>query len=99
MLSLNLAPIFNARGITKSHPFLVKNDFSNFTVSRLINNETFVFRLEYLEKLCNALACEPNDLLLFTPEKTSSMPKIIPCLTLAKMKVLATGQPPLPACR
>jgi DNA-binding Xre family transcriptional regulator len=83
MLSLNLKPIFNARGITKPHAFLVKNGFSNFSASRLINNETVVFRLDHMEKLCNALVCEPNDLLLFTPDKNKRYPPNHPLLKLA----------------
>lgn len=84
MLSLNLAPIFNARGITRPHAFLVKNGFSNFSASRLINNETVVFRLDHMEKLCNALVCEPNDLLLFTPDKNKQYAPNHPLLKLAK---------------
>ena len=83
MLTLNLKPIFNARGITKPHAFLVKNGFSNFSASRLINNETIVFRLEHMEKLCNALVCEPNDLLLFTPDNNKQYAPNHPLLKLA----------------
>lgn len=69
MLSLNLTPIFNARGITRPHSFLTKNGFSNFTASNLLSHHTRVFRLDYIERLCTILVCEPNDLLLFTPDK------------------------------
>ena len=82
MLSLNLAPIFNARGITKPHGFLVRNGFSPFTASRLMNNQTFVFRLQHMEKLCEVLVCEPNDLLLFTPNKNKLYPPNHPLLKL-----------------
>jgi DNA-binding Xre family transcriptional regulator len=84
MLTLNLTPIFNARGITRPHAFLVKNGFSNFSASRLINGETVVFRLDHMEKLCNALVCEPNDLLLFTPDKNKQYAPNHPLLKLAK---------------
>jgi DNA-binding Xre family transcriptional regulator len=69
MLSLNLTPIFKARGITKPYSFLVKSGFTNFTASNLLNYGTRTFRLDHIEMLCNALVCEPNDLLLFTPDK------------------------------
>lgn len=84
MLSLNLAPIFNARAITKPHGFLVRNGFSNFTASRLINNATDVFRLEHMEKLCHILVCEPNDLLLFTPDKNKQYAPNHPLLKLTQ---------------
>ena len=84
MLSLNLAPIFNARGITKPHGFLVRNGFSSFTASRLMNNETYVFRLEHMEKLCEVLVCEPNDLLLFTPNKSKQYAPNHPLLKLTQ---------------
>jgi DNA-binding Xre family transcriptional regulator len=69
MLTLNLAPIFKARGIDKPYSFLVKNGFTNFTASNILNAHSRVFRLDHIEMLCNILVCEPNDLLLFTPDK------------------------------
>jgi DNA-binding Xre family transcriptional regulator len=84
MLSLNLAPIFNARGITKPHGFLIRNGFSNFTARRLINNATDIFRLEHMEKLCNILVCDPNDLLLFTPDKNKQYASNHPLLKLTQ---------------
>lgn len=69
MLSLNLAPIFKARGINKPYSFLVKNGFTPFTATNIINYNSRVFRLDHIEMLCNILVCEPNDLLLFTPDK------------------------------
>ena len=84
MLSLHLTPIFNARGITKPHGFLVRNGFTPFTASRLVNNETGVFRLEHMEKLCEVLVCEPNDLLLFTPNKNRQYAPNHPLLKLTQ---------------
>jgi DNA-binding Xre family transcriptional regulator len=69
MLSLNLTPIFKARGIEKPYSFLVKNGFTNFTASNILNSNSRAFRLDHIEMLCNILVCEPNDLLLFTPDK------------------------------
>ena len=83
MLSLNLTPIFKARGINKPHSFLVKNGFSNFTATNLLSTSTRVFRLNYIEILCNILVCEPNDLLLFTPDKTKQYAPNNPLFKLA----------------
>lgn len=69
MLSLNLTPIFKARGFEKPFSFLVKNSFTNFTATNILNNNSRSFKLDHIEMLCNILVCEPNDLLLFTPDK------------------------------
>ena len=83
MLSLHLTPIFKARGINKPHSFLVKNGFSNFTATTLLSTGTRVFRLSYIEMLCSILVCEPNDLLLFTPDKGKQYSPNNPLLNLA----------------
>jgi DNA-binding Xre family transcriptional regulator len=68
MLELNLTPIFNARGIDRPYSFLVKAGFSPHSANAIINNKTRVFRLDHIEKLCKLLVCEPNDLVLYTPD-------------------------------
>lgn len=83
MLSLNLAPIFKARGIDKPYSFLVKNGFTPFTATNIINNNSRVFRLDHIEMLCNILVCEPNDLLLFTPDKDKQYAPNNPLLKLS----------------
>ena len=69
MLSLNLRPIFKARGIEKPYTFLVKAGFTPYTATVLINNKSKAFRIRHIELLCSVLLCEPNDLFLWTPEK------------------------------
>jgi len=83
MLSLNLTPIFKARGIQKPYSFLVKNGFTNFTASNILNANSRSFRLDHIEMLCNILVCEPNDLLLFTPDKNKQYAPNNPLLKLA----------------
>lgn len=83
MLSLNLTPIFKARGITKPYSYLVKNGFTNFTASNILNSNSRSFRLDHIEMLCNLLVCEPNDLLLFTPDKDKQYAPNNPLLKLA----------------
>ena len=82
MLSLNLTPIFKARGIEKPYSFLVKNGFTNFTASNILNSNSRAFRLDHIEMLCSILVCEPNDLLLFTPDKSKQYAPNNPLLKL-----------------
>lgn len=67
MLSFNLAPIFKARGIAKPYAFLVKAGISPHSANLILSSSTRSMRLDHLEVLCRTLVCEPNDLLLFTP--------------------------------
>lgn len=69
MLSLNLTPIFELRGIEKPYTFLVKAGLSPHSATTILNKRTRIFRLDHIELLCNVLVCEPNDLLEWTPNK------------------------------
>ena len=73
MLSLNLRPIFTAKGIEKPYSFLVKNGFTSHAANNLLNSKTRVFRLDHIELLCEVLVCEPNDLLLWKPDNGKSI--------------------------
>jgi DNA-binding Xre family transcriptional regulator len=83
MLSLNLTPIFTARGINKPYSFLVKSGFTPHSANNLLNSKTRVFRLDHIEQLCTLLICEPNDLLVWTPNKGQQYSDNFP---LAKLK-------------
>jgi len=80
MLSLNLTPIFKARGIEKPYTFLVKAGFSHYTASTIINSKPKALRLGHIELLCTALLCEPNDLFLWTPDKNKVYAENFPLL-------------------
>ena len=82
MLSLNLTPIFNARGITKPYTFLVKAGFTPHSANSIINSKTKVFRLDHIEQLCTVLVCEPNDLLAWTPNNGHQFSENFPLLKL-----------------
>jgi DNA-binding Xre family transcriptional regulator len=69
MLSLNLLPIFKARGIERPYSFLVKAGLTPHTANSLLNSRTRIFRLDHIEKLCLILNCEPNELLVWHPNK------------------------------
>lgn len=70
MLSLNLTPIFKARGIERPYTFLVKAGLTYHTVTKILNNNTSSIRFDHIELLCKALICEPNDLFQYTPGNT-----------------------------
>jgi DNA-binding Xre family transcriptional regulator len=88
MLTLNLTPIFAARGITKPYSFLVKNGFSPHSANSIINSKTRIFRLDHVEQLCTILVCEPNDILLWTPNKGQNYASDFP---LNKLKQSTTA--------
>jgi DNA-binding Xre family transcriptional regulator len=69
MLSINLTPIFKARGIERPYSFLVNAGFNAHTAHSLLAGTTRAFKLDHIELLCKSLICEPNDLLAFTPNK------------------------------
>lgn len=87
MLILNLNPIFKIRGIEKPFTYLVKNGFSRHAANLLINGKNRVYRLDHIEKLCEILVCEPNDLLTWLPESEQHYPENFP---LAKLKKQAS---------
>ncbi len=82
MLTLNLTPIFIARGIEKPYSFLTKAGFSPHAANFLVNNKSRVFRLDHIERLCHTLNCEPNDILMWTPDKNIAYPDNYPLKNL-----------------
>jgi DNA-binding Xre family transcriptional regulator len=66
LVSLNLTPIFKARGIDRPYTFLVKAGLSPHSTNAILNSKTRIFRLDHIELLCRVLVCEPNDLVVFT---------------------------------
>lgn len=69
MLSLNLKPIFKARGIERPFSFMVKAGISPASANAILDGSIRTFRLDHIELLCKILICEPNDLLLWAPNK------------------------------
>lgn len=67
MLYLNLKPIFEARQINKPYSFLVKLGIAPHTAHKILNNDSHVLRLDNLTLICQALHCQPNDLLVYKP--------------------------------
>ncbi|UEG49623.1 helix-turn-helix transcriptional regulator [Ferruginibacter lapsinanis] len=83
MLTLNLTPIFKARGIDRPYATLVKAGISRMSAGKILNGTTRIFRLDHIEIICTILNCEPNDLLQWTPTKNQVYPTTHP---LSKLK-------------
>lgn len=83
MLSLNVLPVFKARGIDNPYYFLVKLGLSPYTVNNILYNGVHSLDLRHVELLCKALVCEPNDLLVWNPDKNQFYPDNLP---LQKLK-------------
>lgn len=82
MLSLNLQPIFAARGIQRPYSFLVKAGFTTSTAHNLVSGELFSFQLRHIDKLCTVLNCTPNDLLVWSPNSHDLLPDSHPLTRL-----------------
>ena len=87
MLSLNLKPVFKARGIEKPYTFLVKAGFPSYTAHNLLNSKTVTFRLSHIDKLCTILNCRPDDLLVWTPNRNEKLPDSHPLTRLKKQNI------------
>ena len=84
MLSLNLQPIFKARGIDKPFSYLTSAGFPSYTAHNLLNAKTVTFRLSHIDKLCSLLNCTPNDLLVWTPNRNEKLADTHPITRLKK---------------
>ena len=78
MLYLNLAPVFNARGIQNPFSFLVKSGISRHSAFNLTNIGYRNFNLDNIEAVCRLLVCEPNDILTWEPDKNDHLPPTHP---------------------
>lgn len=91
MLRLNLEPIFKARGIDRPYTFLVKIGLTPHSANLMLNTKSKVLKLEYVELICKHLNCEPNDLLLWTPDKNSTLADNHPLRNLSNKTNSATN--------
>ena len=84
MLSLNLQKLFALRGIERPYTFLVKAGISPHSATRLIQSRGKVFRLDHIELLCVKFNCTPNDLVVWSPDKKTTLPDTHPLTKLKK---------------
>jgi len=82
MLSLNLQPVFRARGIQKPYSFLVKAGFPPYTAHNLLNSKSMSFRLRHIDKLCTVLNCTPNDIFVWAPNRNEKLEDTHPLTSL-----------------
>jgi DNA-binding Xre family transcriptional regulator len=73
MLVFNLKTVMQARQIERPYSFLVKAGISPHSANDLLHSQTRTFRLDHIEKLCEILHCEPNDLIAFKPNNTQKL--------------------------
>lgn len=83
MLSFNVSSVFKARGIDNPYYYLVKLGLSPYTVNNILYKSVRSLDLRHVELLCKVLVCEPNDLLVWTPDKNQFYPDNLP---LQKLK-------------
>ncbi len=69
MLILNFQRVFALRGISNPYTQLVKIGISRPTASNLLDNRVNSIQGKHLEKICEYLRCEPNDLYEWRPDR------------------------------
>jgi DNA-binding Xre family transcriptional regulator len=72
MLIINLQRVFALRGIQNPFSALLKIGVSRPTASNLLNNRVLSIKSDYLEKICELLNCEPNDLYEWKPSNLTA---------------------------
>lgn len=72
MLTINLHRVFALRGIQNPFTELMKLGISRPTATNLLNNRVLSIKNDYLEKICELLNCEPNDLYEWRPSSTAA---------------------------
>ena len=87
MLYYNLNAIFKARQIERPYSFLVKIGISPNTATKILSNNTQTIKLEYIEKMCEHLCCEPNDLFVYKPSPNHLLQSNHPLLKLVKQEM------------
>lgn len=73
MLTVNLGPIFKARGIDNPYYFLTQEGFTAPTAKKMVNGTSPTLKMKHIERLCASLYCTPNELFLYTPDKKAKL--------------------------
>ena len=69
MLIFNIQRVFALRGISNPYGQLVKLGISRPTAWNLLDNNVNSIQGKHLEKICEYLKCEPNDLYEWKPNR------------------------------
>ena len=78
MLFLNVIEICKTRQIERPYSLLVKAGISHHAASDIVNGYSRAIRLDHIEKLCEILHCEPNDLFAYKPESNNKLAETHP---------------------
>lgn len=84
MLIYNLKVLFRERGIERPFSFLVKAGIAPATAHNILHNNTRTSKLRHIELLCRIVLCEPNDLLVWVPDKGVVYPDDLPLWKLVR---------------
>jgi len=91
MLTLNLLPLFKAKGIDKPLAWMMKHGMTNSVAHKLLNGK---FKrglpMHHVATICEQLWCTPNDLFLWTPSNTAADQPTHPLQALKKKQDTAT---------
>lgn len=75
MLLLNVTEICKVRQIERPYSFLVKAGISPHTANDIVNGHSRSIRMDHIEKICEALHCEPSDLFVYKPGNLKKVAK------------------------
>ena len=84
MLIFNLQLVFALRGIGSPYTQLVKLGISRPTAWNLLENKVNSIQGKHLEKICEYLRCEPNDLYEWKPNRDTVNPEDHPLKGLVR---------------
>ena len=73
-MTLNIQNILNSQGKTK-YWLSKQTGIDNTSIGKMCNGETKNIRLETMEKICIALNCTPNDILVSNDPKLQKLMK------------------------
>ncbi len=68
MIELQLDKLLNDRGIT-AYALAKQTGLHQSVISKLKHNESRALRLDVLDRVCEALNCEPGELIVRIPNK------------------------------
>jgi DNA-binding Xre family transcriptional regulator len=93
MLRINLQRICKVRGVERPTLYLQSCGLTVTTATRAVKGEYENFSMETIERLCLIFHCTPNDLLEWTPPKSSNIPETEPLYALRRLdKVSSVSQ-------
>lgn len=78
MIYFNVSEVCKTRQIERPFTFLVKAGISAHVANDILNSNSRSIRLDHIQKLCEILYCEPNDLFAYKPNDTNKLQETHP---------------------